>query len=341
MLATGTAGLYMSGSWLANHSAGIVRGGLTFGRDQAFDGARMMTSLMDLAGEGLLAVAPLLALTAIGAVAAPVLLGGVMFAPKALEADFSRLSPAAGIGRIFSVASVAELVKSILKTLLIGVVAWWVVAHQQDALFALFGQPLVEGMSAFTRLLLVSILMLVGGIAVIAAMDVPFQLWHYHSRMRMTKEEARQEAKEAEGDPHIKGRIRAQQREMARRRMMSEVPKADVVVTNPTHFAVALKYDGEAMAAPRVVAKGVGLVAQRIREIAEEHAVPRLELPPLARALYHHTDLGAEIPAALYTAVAEVMAYIYQLNQHFTAGAPKPQAPAHVVVPAGLDPGTH
>jgi flagellar biosynthetic protein FlhB len=178
-------------------------------------------------------------------------------------------------------------------------------------------------------------------LAIIAAIDVPFQLWRYYAGLRMTREELKQEMKELEGDPQLKAHIRSQQRAMARKRMMAEVPKADVVVTNPTHYAVALKYDRERMGAPQVVAKGMNLVAGRIRELAAEHGVPVLEAPPLARALYRHTDIGEQIPAALYTAVAEVLAYVYQLSQSMSAGGSmqSPQPPAAIAVPAGMDPG--
>ncbi len=184
-------------------------------------------------------------------------------------------------------------------------------------------------------------LALVSGVALVAAIDVPFQLWQYYSKMRMTREEVRQEGKEQEGDPQVKGRIRSQQREMARRRMMTEVPKADVVVTNPTHFAVALKYDSKQMGAPQVVAKGINLVAQNIRQLAAENNVPQLEAPPLARALYRHCDIGEQVPAALYTAVAEVMAYVYQLNQYLSGEglSQLPPPPRDLPVPAALDPG--
>jgi flagellar biosynthetic protein FlhB len=175
-------------------------------------------------------------------------------------------------------------------------------------------------------------------LALIAAIDVPFQLWEFHSRLRMTKEEVRQEYKEMEGDPQLKARIGSQQREIARRRMMAEVPKAQVVVTNPTHFAVALQYD-ERQSAPRVVAKGRGLIAQKIREVAREHGVPLLEAPPLARALFHSTELGDAIPDTLYRAVAEVMAYVYQLNHYLAHGGPVPALPVELPVPAELDPG--
>ena len=173
----------------------------------------------------------------------------------------------------------------------------------------------------------------------IALIDVPFQLWRYYAGLRMTREELRQEMKELEGDPQLKARIRSQQREIARNRMMSEVPKADVVVTNPTHFAVALKYDSGKMGAPQVVAKGMNMVAQKIRELAAEHDVPVIELPPLARALHKHVEIGEGVPTALYTAVAEVMAYVYQLNAFLASGGLPPAAPTAVAVPEGLDPG--
>jgi flagellar biosynthetic protein FlhB len=175
----------------------------------------------------------------------------------------------------------------------------------------------------------------------IAAIDVPFQLWQYHDQLKMTREELKKEARESEGDPQLKARVRSQQREMARSRMMSQVPKADVVVTNPTHFAVALKYDRVVSSAPVVVAKGMNLIADRIREIAGESRVPLLEAPPLARALYRHAEVGDQIPAALYVAVAEVMAWVYQVNE-FAANAGSmllPAAPALIAVPEGLDPG--
>jgi flagellar biosynthetic protein FlhB len=225
--------------------------------------------------------------------------------------------------------------------LLIGGIIWWVVRKEQDHLFALISQSIEAALGSFGRILLFAALALIVGLALIAAIDVPFQLWQYYKRLRMTKEEVRQEYKEMEGDPQLKARIRSQQREMARKRMMSEVPKADVVVTNPTHFAVALKYDSENMGAPQVVAKGMNGVAQKIRELAEANSVPVLEAPPLARALYRHANIGDQVPAALYTAVAEVMAYIYQLRQFMTAGGQilPPQLPGAIAVPEGFDPG--
>jgi flagellar biosynthetic protein FlhB len=339
VLIAGSVGVWVMGSWVAARAVTLMRNGLTLERSAAFDPKAMAASLWSLGADALLTLAPLLLVLVVAALAGPLAMGGFIFSPKAIQPDFNRLDPLKGFSRMVSVQGLAELVKALLKALLIGGVALWVVSHERDTLFALFGQSLHASMSSFSQLVVFSAVMIIGGMALVAAIDVPFQLWQYHSKLKMTKEELRQEAKELEGDPQLKARIRSQQREMARKRMMSEVPKADVVVTNPTHFSVALKYDASRMRAPRVVAKGAGLVAQRIREIAGEHSVPLLEAPPLARALYRHTEPGDEVPSTLYTAVAEVMAYVYQLNHYFAHGGLPPQPPSHISVPEGMDPG--
>jgi flagellar biosynthetic protein FlhB len=182
-----------------------------------------------------------------------------------------------------------------------------------------------------------SFLILVAALVLVVAADVPFQLWQYFEKLKMTKEEVKQEMKEMMGDPHVKGRIRSLQMQSARKRMMSAVPQANVIVTNPTHYAVALSYSA-GMSAPKVVAKGVGAVALKIREIAAEHAVPIMEAPPLARALYKHAELDTQIPSALYNAVAEVLAYIYQLANWRNEGGAYPVPPRNLDVPADLVP---
>lgn len=339
VLIAGVGGLWVMGSWLASRTSSLIRTGLSLDRRAAYDADAMMGLLRELSGEAVLSILPLLLVLVVAALGSSFLVGGFVFSSKALSADLNRLNPLKGLGRMVSVNSLAELVKAVLKALLVGGIAAWALWLQRDGLFALALEGIDTALPHFGRLLLLSSLFIVTGIALIAAIDVPFQLWQYYSKLKMTKEELRQEMKETEGDPQVKGRIRAQQREMARRRMMAEVPKADVVVTNPTHYAVALKYDAAKMGAPRVVAKGMNIVAQNIRELAAEHAVPLLEAPPLARALYRHTELGDEVPAALYTAVAEVMAYVYQLNVFLREGGLPPQPPARLPVPAELDPG--
>jgi len=339
VLIAGAGGVWVMGSWLANQVGALMRQGLRLDHRAAFDESAMAGVLAELGSGALLALAPLFVVLILAAVAGPIVLGGRVFSAKAFAADLSRMDPIKGFGRIFSIQGLAELLKALAKAALICGIALWVMWHEHQALFNLLSQPLHAGLASFFGVVMFSTVLIVAGMAVIAAADVPFQLWQYHSRLRMTKEEVRQEAKELEGDPQVKARIRSQQREMARRRMMAEVPKADVVVTNPTHFAVALKYEAARMSAPRVVAKGRGLVAQRIREIASESGVPALEAPPLARALYRHADLGEQVPAALYTAVAEVMAYVYQLHAYLHQGAPAPGVPGEIAVPPTLDPG--
>ena len=341
VLLASVLGFWILGGTLAHHAGDILRRGLSFGREAAFDGQAMSNALMSVSWQALELAAPLFMLCVGAAVLTPFAMGGAIFSPKAFALDFSRIDPFAGIGRIFSVQGLGEMVKAILKALLLGLVTYWVVVHHADALFGLLAQPLESGLSSFGRLLLLAALAMVMGVALIAGIDVPFQLWQFYSRMRMTKEELRQESKESEGDPQMKARIRSQQRELARKRMMSEVPKADVVVTNPNHYAVALRYDSKRMSAPLVVAKGMNLIAQRIRELANENQVPLVEAPPLARALYRHADLGEEVPAALFTAVAEVLAYVYQLNQFMAGGSHlrQPEPPKSLPVPPGMDPG--
>ncbi|BAO28713.1 flagellar biosynthesis protein FlhB [Sulfuritalea hydrogenivorans] len=341
VLAAGAGVFWVLGGWLSQRASGLLRQGLSFSREAAFDTALMKGSALSLTVDAFVIAGPVFLLAIVAAVVTPLMIGGGVISPKAFQLDLNRMDPIKGLGRMFSWQSVAELVKAVLKALLIGGVLYWVVRHEQDRLFALLGQPIETALISFARVLLYSFLALVGGLAIIAAIDVPFQLWQYHDRLKMTYEELKREARESEGDPHLKARIRSQQRELARSRMMSAVPRADVVVTNPTHFAVALKYESGTMGAPTVVAKGMNLIAQRIRELAGENQVPVLEAPPLARALYRHTDVGEQIPAPLYTAVAEVMAYVYQLNQFALSAGDllPPVAPEAIAVPAGMDPG--
>ncbi len=317
----------------------MLAAGLQFDRAMAFDSQLMLATVGQEAWEGLLAIAPFLGLLTLFALLAPLLLSGWNLSTKALAPDFKRLDPLSGLGRMFSGQGFAQLGLALAKTILIVGFAAWAMWSQRDAAFGLVSENLEEGIAHMARIVGWSFLVIAGSLGVLAAIDVPFQLWSYQKKMRMTKEEVRRESKEQEGDPHLKAHIRAQQREAARRRMMAEVPKADVVVTNPTHFAVALRYRNGEMRAPQVVAKGRNLVALKIREVAAAHAVPILEAPPLARALYKHAELESEIPQALYSSVAEVLAWVYQLRASRRQGVPLPALPEFLAVPPELDPG--
>ncbi|GAB7534994.1 flagellar biosynthesis protein FlhB [Burkholderia sp. 22PA0099] len=340
LLAAGFYGAWLLSGPIGLHLRTMLEGALRFDHASAFDTNAMLTGAGRAGMEGLSAVAPVLALTGLAALAAPLALGGWLLSSKAIGVKFDRLNPITGLGRVFSPKGVIQLGMALVKTLVVGGIGGVAIWRSRDDLLALATLPLHEALADAMHLIAVCCGMTVAGTLVVAALDVPYQMWQHNKKLRMTKEEVKREHRENEGDPHVKGRIRQQQRAMARRRMMSNVPKADVVVTNPTHFAVALRYaDGE-MRAPKVVAKGVNLVAARIRELAEEHRVPILEAPPLARALYHNVDLEREIPGPLYGAVAEVLAWVYQLKRFRSEGGAFPAEPTGLDVPAELDKGS-
>lgn len=338
VLLASAAGILFLGAGMMDKLLKIMKSGMQMERELAFQTDLMLNRLYVLAIEGLISMAPLLFLLLVVAFFAPMLLSGWMFSTKALMPKFERISPIKGLGRIFSVNSLVELVKAILKTIVIGAVAGLVIWYNKEAVMALLTVPVDLGIGRTGEFLAMSFLLIIGAMILVVVIDVPYKIWEHAKQLRMTKEEIRKEFKESEGDPFVKARIRGLQREAARRRMMAEIPKADVIVTNPTHYAVALRYQSNSMRAPKVVAKGVHLLAARIREMAEEHRIPILEAPPLARALYHHAELESEIPEKLYTAVAEVLAYVFQLKRYNEYGGAVPQPPVDVPVPAELDP---
>lgn len=315
-----------------------LKAGLQFDRSMAFDASSLLMktshSVMDL----LIAFAPFAIILLAVSIASPVLVGGWVFSNKAYMPQFNRLNPLRGIGNIFSKNSLAELIKSIFKAVIVSLVAYWVVSSDMEPIISLSNMPIEIGIAEVSDLMLTGFLTIVAALIFIAAMDVPYQLYQYAEKHKMTKQDVKQESKETEGNPEIKGRIRQQQREMARRRMMSKIPTADVVITNPTHYAVAVKYQEAGMSAPIVVAKGADAVALKIREIAKEHKIVTLESPKLARALFAHTELDQEIPEALYAAVAEVLAYVFQLRIFKQQGGFQPEVPKALPVPDALDP---
>ena len=337
LLAAG-AGLWLMGDGIARQLSRMLASGLSFQREHAYDPQLLLMRLGSLIVDLLIAFLPLAGLLVLVALASPVLIGGWLFSTKSLQPKFSRLNPLSGLGNMVSARAAVELVKAIGKTILVGTVAWIVISQQIDDVLALSLQPLKTGSANLSELMLISFICIVCALVFIALVDAPYQMWHYANKMKMTREEVRQESKESDGNPEIKAKIRQTQREMARRRMMSEVPTADVVVTNPTHYAVALKYADGKMRAPKVVAKGADAVAAKIRELAAEHHVPTLESPPLARALYKHAEIGDEIPETLYTAVAEILAYVFQLRVYREHGGVRPQLPQDVDVPPEMDP---
>jgi flagellar biosynthetic protein FlhB len=340
VLMAGGSGLWLMGSSMSEHLIKMLREGLTLNSDLIFKSELLMPHLHHLSQATLLAFLPYLLLLLGVATFSPLLLNGWLFTFKPLMPNFSKLNPVSGLGRMFSVNSLVELVKALAKSFLVGGIGAWVIWSQRDAVILLVSEPLTMAIPHLGSVMWSCFAAIMGGMLLIVGVDVPFQLWEHNKKLKMTKEEVRQEAKETEGDPQVKGKIRRMQREMARRRMMAEIPTADVVVTNPTHFSVALRYSENGMSAPIVVAKGSHLTAAKIKEIAKENNIPILEAPPLARALYTHTELGQSIPEALYTAVAEVLAYVYQLKRYKIEGGSAPQEPVALPVPKELDPYT-
>lgn len=337
LLAAGM-GMWMLGDGIMLRLTSVLSDCFVFDRARAFDMQLLLSRITSNVGDLAIAFIPMAVLLIIVALASPLLIGGWLFSTKSMMPNFGKLNPLKGLSNLFSTRSLVELFKAIGKATLIGVVGWLVVSSKLPSMMMLSVEPLKMGTSHLADLMLVTFMTLVSTLVLIAGIDAPYQIWQHTTKMKMTRQEVRDESKDSEGNPEIKAKIRAQQREMARRRMMAEVPTADVVVTNPTHYAVALKYVDGTMHAPKVVAKGMDVVAARIREVASENNVPLLEAPALARVLYRHADLEQEIPETLYVAVAEVLAYVFQLRTYKQYGGTQPEAPQEIYVPPHLDP---
>ncbi|MFV8767783.1 flagellar biosynthesis protein FlhB [Yersinia enterocolitica] len=337
MLGAGLAILWVSGESMARQLAAMIAQGLHFDHGLISDDKQMLRQIGMLLRQTLIALIPIFAGLVIVAMAVPMLLGGVLFSGESIKFDLKRMSPIAGLKRMFSSQALAELLKAILKATLVGWVTGIFLWHNWPDMMRLMAAPPVAALGDALHLIIFCGLVVVLGLTPMVGFDVFFQITSHIKKLRMTKQEIRDEFKDQEGDPHVKGRIRQQQRAMARRRMMADVHKADVIVTNPTHYAVALQYNETKMSAPKVLAKGAGAVALRIRELGAEHRIPLLEAPPLARALFRHSEVGQHIPATLYTAVAEVLAWVYQLKRWKREGGLIPKKPEHLPVPEGLD----
>ncbi len=296
-------------------------------RQDIFDINSVLQYFYHAISGGVWLLVPFFLIMLLAALLTPMTIGGWSFSTQALQPKFDKLNPVKGLKRVFSAKGLMELLKAFAKFMLVAAVAVVVIWVQIDEFMQLGGEPLDAALAHAGELLASAFLYVTVALIIIAAIDVPFQIWDHNKQMRMTLQEVKDEMKDTEGKPEVRSRIRQLQHEMAQARMMEAVPEADVVVTNPTHFAVALKYDQGAMRAPRVVAKGVDLIAANIRRVASANEVLLVETPPLARALYHSTEIGQEIPEGLYIAVAQVLAYVYQLKTVQKNGGEKPTLP--------------
>ncbi|WP_017429028.1 flagellar biosynthesis protein FlhB [Vreelandella jeotgali] len=337
MLLGGVIGLAGMGPTLFGKIGGVMEQAFLFDRRQVFETTSMLIAALDSGKRVLFAMMPLYLLLALIAMVAPALLGGWLISAKSMQPKISKLNPVSGIKRIFALQALIELFKALFKALLVGSVAASFLYLNVGKFLSLMDLSVRQGLATALMMAAQAAGLMVLALIVVILIDIPFQLYSHAKKLRMSKDEVKREHKESEGDPQVKARIRQQQQAMARGRMMSEVPDADVVITNPTHYAVALKYQEGRMGAPRLVAKGADAVADRIREVGEDARVPRLEAAPLARALYHHVDLDTEIPAQLYTAVAEVMAWAYRLRHVTDQGGEVPPTPEHLPVPPEMD----
>ncbi|WP_144822248.1 flagellar biosynthesis protein FlhB [Marinobacter piscensis] len=327
VLMAGAGGLLIFGTHLGASLADIMRDSFTLERSAIYDTRHMSIQLMGAAKEAAWALAPLLIVLVIAAVAGSIGIGGLLFSGKAIAPKLNRMDPMKGLGRMFSARSLIELVKAIAKVGLVMFIAILILNARTEDLLAIAGEPVVPAMEHVLWTLGWSFFLLSCATIIISMIDVPFQIFDHQKKLRMTKQEVKDEFKDTEGKPEVKGKIRQLQREMAQRRMMQDVPTADVVITNPTHYAVALKYDQDSMGAPVVVAKGSDETAFKIMEIAREHKVELLRTPPLTRAVYHNSEVGDEIPDGLYMAIAQVLAYVFQLRQFRKGRGPRPGMP--------------
>ena len=317
--------LLVLGGGISRNIMQISVEGFSISRELAFDANQLPFQFMYMASQTLLALSPFMAVMLVAALAGPLMMGGWSFSLETISFKLEKLNPIKGLARIFSLKGLVELVKALAKfVLLIGAAILVFFTIDQQLLSLTSMSPKAAGIEAVS--VLVQVLLILSATTIlIVALDVPFELWNHQKQLRMTKQEVRDEMKETDGNPQVKQRIRTMQRQLAESRMMEDVKTADVVITNPTHYAVALQYLDRPGSAPRLVAKGKDLTALRIRSIATEHDIPLFEAPPLARALYRSTEIGHEIPHVLYMAVARVLAYVFQLkNAGPTDYVPKP-----------------
>ena len=326
VLVSAAVGLAMVGPSIASSLVTIMTTLFTQDREQIFDTNQMVLVWGMVGRELAFPMASLMLVIALVAFIGNILLGGITFSTKAFMPKTEKMNPMKGFKRMFGVQAVVELTKGIAKFLVVASTAYFILSFFFNEILALSRDHLPSNVYHALDLLVWMFILLCSSTILIVVIDVPFQIWNHNKQLKMTKQEIKDEYKDTEGKPEVKGKIRQMQREVAQRRMMSEVPNADVIVVNPEHYAVAVKYDAMKSTAPYVLAKGVDEIAFKIREIAREHEIAIVSAPPLARAIYHTTKIDQEIPEGLFTAVAQVLAYVFQLRQYQQHGGRRPTA---------------
>ncbi|OMH30046.1 flagellar biosynthesis protein FlhB [Motiliproteus sp. MSK22-1] len=336
LLLAAAGGLLIFGAQISGDVAQMMKYNLSVSREAIFDPMLMFQYLGHSIMSMLHSLSLFFVVLIVAALVGPIALGGWNFSSESIMPKFSRLNPLEGIKRMFSLKSLIELLKGIGKFLVVGGLSVVILLLQQDDLIGMGSEPIIPAMEHAMQVLGWAFLWMCATMIFITAIDVPFQLYDYSKKLKMTLQEVKDEMKNTEGKPEVKGRIRQLQREMSQRRMMGEVPEADVVITNPTHYSVALKYNQVGGAAPVLVAKGVDFMALKIREVAVQHEVPILSAPPLARAIYYNTELEEEIPEGLYVAVAQILAHVYQMQSTRREYGPIEDVPDDYPIPDDL-----
>jgi flagellar biosynthetic protein FlhB len=337
-LITAGACLWGMGGFLEDALKNLMINGMKFDSKIAMDPVSALSKIYEQIGDLVIVFIPIFAFILLSEILSPIGIGGWNISTKMLTPNLDKLNPISGFGNIFNKNSWVELLKSICKVGLIAIISFLSISYSLPDLMKLPLLPIETGLSNTVNFLIVTFFLILIGYLIIVAIDVPYQLHRYAEKLKMSVQEVREEMRDSNGSPEIKAKIRQQQIAMSRRRMMSQIQNADVVITNPTHYAVAVKYDSEVMGAPRILAKGSDAVALRIREIANEHQILMVESPKLARALYAHTEVEEEIPEALYLAVAEILAYVFQVKSFNGRDGEYPTMPQSIEVPDELDP---
>ena len=336
VLLLGSIALLIFGELMASSMAGIFRFNFSLQRDDIFDKQLLFQHLGHSFYDALFALLPFFAVVVFAAIAGPIAMSGWLFSFKSLAPKLNRLDPIKGLGRMFSLKALMELLKSIIKVSIVIACAFIILSVSKQALLGMARESLQSAMVHSVELSLWAAILLSASTIIIALIDIPYQIFDHSKKLKMSRQDIKDEMKDTEGKPEVKSKIRQMQMDMAQRRMMAAVPEADVVITNPTHFSIALKYDPETMETPLLVGKGVDMIALKIREVAKEHKIEILESPVLARAIYHTTELDQAIPQGLYIAVAQVLAYVFQLREYRKGRGERPVYPRNLDIPKDM-----
>lgn len=336
ILIVGSAALLMFGGFMAEVMGGVMGYNFVLAREQVFDTSAMLRHLDISAMQGLRALLPVFGVLLVAAFLGPIGLGGWNLSMKAVMPKASRLNPMSGLKRMFGPKALMELAKAAAKVLVVAGIALLILAMNWQRILGIMEEPLLPAMAHAMTIIMWSVLGMSCAMILITLIDIPFQIQSHTQKLRMTHQQVKDEMKDTEGKPEVKQRIRQLQYQMTQNRMLSNLPQADVVVTNPQHYAVALRYEQGGSSAPVMIGKGIDFMALRIREVAKEHDIPIVESPILARAIYYNTDIDQEIPEGLYKAVAQVLAYVFQLRQYQHKGGRRPVLADDLPVPEDL-----